>query len=66
MKAKICDRCNLLWKDDNKCEVPEIEDVRISIGNSINPKIINFDLCEFCRNGLFEYLKNNEKNATTQ
>jgi len=65
MIAKICDKCNSLWKDDGKCKV-FIRSVRISTGDSINPKILSFDLCEFCLNGLFEYLKSNENNATAQ
>ena len=60
MKAEICDKCEAMWYDSQECKV-SIKTIYLCFGGSHSDKIGEYDLCEPCRKGLFDYLKKNEK-----
>jgi hypothetical protein len=54
MRAQICDRCGIMWKDDKECMV-YIHNISIySGGTTASCRKASYDLCEKCYNGLFE------------
>ncbi|GHV13592.1 hypothetical protein FACS1894169_00930 [Bacteroidia bacterium] len=65
MRAIICDKCGVMWKNeipvDNKINIRTIiigyenDEYRYDVDK------ISYDLCEKCRNDLFNFLNNNEK-----
>lgn len=63
MRAIICDKCGIMWKDENSCKV-DIRAITLSYGESYSDDKYVYDLCEDCRHGLFDYLdnKDNENN----
>lgn len=56
MQAIICDRCGAMWIDKAECKV-YVSKIILTKGNSHSDKIADYDLCEECKDGLFEYLK---------
>lgn len=56
MNAKICDRCGSIWRDEKECTT-QIHYLILSKGHSHSDKIRDFDLCDKCYTGLFDYLK---------
>lgn len=60
MQAIICDKCGAMWVDQVGCEV-HVTTIILSKGHSHTDHIGDWDLCENCKTGLFEYLKPNKK-----
>lgn len=60
MNAKICDRCGAMWVDKDDCKV-DISTVILTRGYSHSDKIGEYDLCDSCEKGLFNYLMNPNK-----
>lgn len=56
MDAKICDRCGEMWKDDGFCKV-KMNTLILSKSSSHSDKLADYDLCNECYKGVFEYLK---------